>query len=173
VKLRIKAPSLKTRLDFEHAVDELARTTVELRKAQARRDTRLQDIRDEYEPACRALSEQIDGLSLAAEKYAEEHRDELMPGKVKSAETPLALYGFRLGQPTLKTLSKAWTWDRVLEELAARDLTRYIRTTRAPDKDAMKQHLTPEQLAGVGCRIDQTETFFVEAKDQSAEEGRS
>lgn len=166
---RIKASSLRTRAEFDTSIDQLARLTVELRAATAERDEKLQLVRAKYDAPCADLTAQIDALALAVEKYAEEHREELLPGKAKSAETALAVFGFRLGQPTLKTLNKAWTWDRVLEELGARGLSRFIRTKKEPDKDAIKQHLPAEQLAAVGCRIDQAETFFVEPKEQHAE----
>lgn len=168
-KKRIKAPSIKTRTEFEVTIDEIARATAKLREAEAKRDQHLQSVRAIYEPACNAHAEQVQGLALAAEKYAEEHRDELFVGKVKSAETALATFGFRLGQPTLKTLSKAWTWERVLEALVEGGLKRFVRTKSEPDKDALKQHMSAEQLAAVGCRIDQAEAFFVEPKDRAAE----
>lgn len=167
---RIKAPSLSSRTEFDHAVDEIARLTVELRKQEARRDARLQTIRDEYEPACVALGQQIKGLTLAAEKFADERRDELFSGKTKSAETNLALFGFRKGNPTLKLLSKAWTWERVVETLEALKLTRFIRRKDPePDKDALKQELDDAALAKVGCRVEQSETFFIEPKEQPTE----
>lgn len=72
---------------------------------------------------------------------------------------------FRLGNPTLKTLNKAWTWDRVLETLESMKLTHFIRVKTEVDKDALKTKANPAQLAAVGCRIDQDETFFVEPKD--------
>jgi phage host-nuclease inhibitor protein Gam len=168
---RIKAPSLKTRAEFDEAVDEIARLTVELRKGEAQRDAEIQKVREQYEPAITVVTDTLKLLALSVEKFAEDHRDDLFVGKVKSSETSLAIFGFRLGQPTLKTLSKAWTWERVLEALVDGGLKRFVRTKSEPDKDAMKQHLTPEQLASVGCRIDQAETFFVEPKDRG-DEGR-
>lgn len=168
---RIKAPALKTRAEFDGAVDELARLTVELRTGEAERDAEIQKVRARYEPAITVVTDTIKLLALSVEKFAEDHREELFVGKVKSAETPLAVFGFRLGQPTLKTLSKAWTWERVLEALRAAGMKRFVREKAEPDKDAMKQHLTAEQLASVGCRIDQAETFFVEPKDRG-DEGR-
>jgi phage host-nuclease inhibitor protein Gam len=163
---RIKAPAISNRAAFDAAVDTLARTEVSLREAEARRDARLQAVRDLFEPEVVSLQEQRDGLALAVEKFAEDHRDELFPGKLKSAETPLAAFGFRLGQPTLKLLNRTWTWDRVLEELVARGLSRFVRVKREPDKEGLKLHCDAEQLAAVGCRIDQAEAFFVEPKDQ-------
>lgn len=164
---RIKALSLRSRAEFDQTIDQLARLTVALRQAEAARDEQLQAVRALHDGPCADLKTEIERLALAAEKYAEGHRDDLLPGKAKSAETALAIFGWRLGQPTLKTLNKAWTWDRVLEELGARGLSRFIRTKREPDKDALKVHLQPEELAAVGCRIDQAETFFVEPKERT------
>ncbi len=165
---RIKAPNLKSRLEFDTIIDRLASATVDLRKLEARRDAKLQEVREQHDPAIVALKEEIDAMALTVEKYADLHREDLMPGKVKSAETALAYYGFRFGNPTLKVLSKSWTWEKVVQELKKRMLTQYIRTTEEPDKEGLRLHLTPEQLAGVGCRVTQSETFYVEPKDKGS-----
>jgi phage host-nuclease inhibitor protein Gam len=167
---RIKAPAIATRADFDAAIDALARNEVSLRIAEARRDAKIQQARELFEPEIVSLTEMRDALALAAEKFAEEHRDELFPGKLKSAETPLAHFGFRLGQPTLKLLNRKWTWDGVLDALQAHGLSRFIRVRREPDKDGLKQHCPPEQLAAIGCRIDQAETFYVEPKEKPTTE---
>ena len=166
---RIKAPAIRSKSEFDATVDELARIEVELRKLTARQDARIQTIRAEFEPAITALQTQQEALALIAEKFAEENRDEILPGKLKSAETQQATYGFRYGNKVLKTLSRAWTWARVVEALEAggEAMARFVRVEKSADKDGMKLHLTTEQLASVGCRIDQAETFFVEAKDRS------
>jgi phage host-nuclease inhibitor protein Gam len=167
---RIKAPTLATRLEFERTVDEIARVTVDLRKAEARRDAHLQKVRDDYEPPCQALAEQLQGLALAAEKYAETHREDLFPSRVKSAETPLAFFGFRLGNPTLKLLNRKWSWDAVVEQLRARGLTGFVRTKEEADKDLLKAKLPAEELAAIGCKVEQGETFYVDPKEKQAEE---
>ena len=166
---RIKAPTLKNRTEFESVINSLASATVDLRKLEARRDEKLQVVREEHDPAIAALKEEIDAMALTVEKYADANRDELMPGKVKSSETALAHYGFRLGNPTLKLLSKSWSWEKVVAELKRRLLSGYVRVTEEADKEALKSKLTPEQLAGVGLRITQSETFFVEPKDQGSD----
>ncbi|QYM80255.1 host-nuclease inhibitor Gam family protein [Horticoccus luteus] len=170
---RLKAPSLSSRIEFDRCVDDLARTTVALRKLEARRDEKIQAVRAEWEPGVREAGARVEALTLLVEKYAEEHRDELLPGKAKSAETALAFFGFRLGQPTLKLLNRSWTWEKVVEVLDARHLLTFIRMRREPDKDALKQQLDAEQLAAVGCRVDQAETFFVEPKEQSSTEAKA
>ncbi|HRI83183.1 MAG TPA: host-nuclease inhibitor Gam family protein, partial [Opitutaceae bacterium] len=134
---RIKAPSIATRVDFDAAIDALARNEVSLRIAEARRDAKIQDVREQFEGEIVSLTEMRDALALATEKYAREHRDEVLPGKLKSAETPLATFGFRLGQPTLKLLNRQWSWEKVMEALTARGLAALIRTKREPDKEAL------------------------------------
>lgn len=161
---RIKAPAITTRTEFLAAVDELARIEVELRQQEAERDAQIQAARDRISPFIDLLTEERTRLILSAEKYAEAHRDELLPGKAKSAETPLATYGFRIGLPTLKTL-KGWNWDKVLCALRALRWRKLIRVKYEPDKDAIKR-LPAARLAEIGCRIDQAEAFYVEPKEQ-------
>jgi len=169
---RLKAPCLSSRLEFERCIDDLARTTVALRRLEARRDEQLQKVRTDYDPAVSEAAARVASLTLIAEKYAEEHRAELLPGKEKSAQTALAIFGFRLGPPTLKLLSRQWSWEKVLEALKERKLTALIRVKHEPDKDAMKAQLDAGQLAAVGCRSVQDDAFFVEPKEQPSEEAR-
>ena len=88
----------------------------------------------------------------------------------KSADTALAFFGFRIGNPTLKLLNRKWSWESVLEAVKRSFPGQFVRLSEAVDKDALKVQLTDEQRAEVGCRIDQVETFFVEAKDQATKE---
>lgn len=169
---RLKAPSLTSRIEFTRCIDDLARTTVALRKLEARRDEQIQKTRAEWEPSVREAAARVEALTLLVEKYAEEHRSEVLPGKEKSAQTALAVFGFRLGQPTLKLLSRQWTWEKVMDALQARGLASLIRLKREPDKEGMKAQLTSEQLFAVGTHVDQAETFFVEPKEQPTEEAR-
>ncbi|HZZ20291.1 MAG TPA: host-nuclease inhibitor Gam family protein [Opitutaceae bacterium] len=163
---RIKATVLKSRAEFDQVVDRLASATVDLRKLEAKRDERIQEVREKHEPDIAVLKVEIDAMALNLEKFAAANRDELMPGRIKSGETSLARFGFRFGNPTLKLLNKSWSWEKVVAELKARLLTGYVRTTEEADKEGLRIHLTPEQLAGVGCRVTQSETFYVEPKDQ-------
>jgi len=163
---RIKATSFALRAEFDQALDTIAELQVSIRKHEALRDAAIQQVRDTHEPKIQSLTEQARGLVVLAEKYAETHRGELFAGNLKSAETPLSIFGFRVGNPTLKLLNKKWSWEGVLDAVKRRFPGRFVRTTEAVEKDSLKAQLTDEQLAEVGCRIDQAETFFVEAKEQ-------
>lgn len=171
---RLKAPSLSSRIEFERCVDDLARTTVALRKLEARRDDKLQQVRAEWEPSVREASARTESLTLLVEKYAEEHREELLPGKLKSAETSLAVFGFRLGNPTLKLLNRRCSWEGVVAALKLLGLAQFVRTVEEADKDGIKgANLPKDQLDQLGVKIDQVETFYVEPKEQpTAQEAR-
>lgn len=163
---RLKASSFSTRAEFDRALDDIAGLQVDLRAAEAERDTEIQAVRDMHEREVLKISDKLKATILLAEKFAESHRAELFPTEKKSAETSLANYGFRIGNPTLCLLNRKWNWEGVLNAVKAAFPKQFIRTTEAVDKDALKAQLKPEQLATIGCRIDQTESFYVEAKEQ-------
>jgi phage host-nuclease inhibitor protein Gam len=179
---RIKLPTLKTREDFDFAIGEVAQITVQIRKIEAARDHTVQAIQAAYGGHISPLQARCNALVAQAEQYAEAHRDELLPGKLKSADTPLATFGFRTGMPALKLLSK-WTWEKVLEHLrTSYGLDCFIRNK--PDVDKAKiiaatedgalsfPTLTPDgeemtfeiPVAQIGVKIVQEETFFIEPK---------
>lgn len=166
-RLKASKTGLRTRAEFDQALDEIAELQVALRTHEAKRDKGLQAVRDEHAPKIDELKERLSAKFLLAEKYAEQHRAEIFPTAKKSGDTGLSLFGFRLGNPTLKTLNKRWTWDSVLAAVkSAFGGKRFVRVKEELDKDALKSELSDEQLATVGCRVEQAEEFFVEAKDQ-------
>lgn len=167
---RIKATTFKTRDEFFAALNELANIQTELRRLSAKRDARIQAIQEEYAPATEQLGEQIKALVALCEKYATAHRDALLPGKAKSAETELATYGFRLGQPTLVLMSRKWSWETVVEACKATFPGRFVRTKESVDKDSLKAELNDADLARIGCRIQQDDTFFIEPKVDGGEQ---
>lgn len=161
---RVKSAGFETRAEFDQALDDVAAMSVEVRKIEAERDAQLQAIQETYNDDLMAVKEKIKGLLAQAEKYALSHRAELFPDGKKSSETSLALFGFRTGNPTLALLNKKWTWEEVINALKSMSLTEFIVTKQAADKDAMKVKLNDTQLAAVGCRVAQAESFWVEPK---------
>ncbi len=161
---RVKSLGFETRGEFEAALDDVAAMSVSLRKMEADRDEELQAVQEAYNDDILDVKKKIKGLVAQAEKYALSHRAELLPVGKKGGETSLALFGFRTGNPTLALLNKKWTWDEVVNALRSAKLLDYIVTKSTPDKDALKAKLTDSELAAVGCRIDQEESFWVEPK---------
>lgn len=154
--------------EFDRMVDEIARLEVERRAKAAARDARIQAIQDELNPEIDAIADRVDALLALCDGYARDHREEVLDKTSKGGETPLALYGYRFGQPTLKTYSAKWTWGAVIEALKkSREMEKFVRTKEEPDKDALKK-LDPLRLAEFGMRITQSESFWVEPKTDAA-----
>ena len=168
---RLKASSFSTRAEFESACDQAAELDVQIRAAEAARDHEIQSVRDEHEPLIQSLRQRRDALTTISDKYAETHRAELFPTTKKSAESSLAHYGFRLGNPTLKPLNKKWNWESILTAVKATYPVagRFVRLVEEVDKDALKAQLTDAQLATVGCKISQAEAFYIEPKEQPSD----
>jgi phage host-nuclease inhibitor protein Gam len=161
---RVKSLGFETRGEFDAALDDVAAMSVSLRKMEADRDEELQAVQEAYNDDILDVKKKITGLIAQAEKYALSHRAELFPDGKKTSETSLALFGFRTGNPTLALLNKKWTWDEVIHALKSMALTEFIVTRQAADKEALKARLTDVELAAVGCRVNQDESFWVEPK---------
>ena len=165
---RIKAKGLKTKTEFLELVDEIARNQVALTKIKARRDGRIQTVEAEFKDEIEAKEQEIGDAVVLCEKFAEDNRDTLFTGPLKSGSSASANYGFRMGNPTLKLLNKRWNWNEVLKALKTQGLRDFIRTAEEPDKNALKLKLTDSQLAGVGLRIAQSEAFYIEPLAETA-----
>jgi phage host-nuclease inhibitor protein Gam len=170
-RITTKTTGLRSRSGFEDTIDRIAELTVKLRGLEAKRDKRIQAVRDESGPDILSVADQRDALMTLAENFALENRSELFAKEAKSGATTMAAYGLRLGNPTLKTLNRRWTWEKVKEAVKAASWAQFIRTEETLDKDGIKAQLgdKPEALASVGCRIDQSEAFWVEPKDRAME----
>ena len=152
---------------FTRALDHIAGLQPTRAHLVATRDTALQAIHDAHDPAIAALDEDIKAHLEAAETYATAYRAELLTGETKSSETTLARWGFRIGQPVLKLLNRKHTWTTVLEAIKKQGpdtAAAYIRTKEEPDKEALRRDLSEKNLAAIGLRCDQAETFWTEAK---------
>lgn len=112
----------------------------------------------ECSAACEPIKNDITGMELALARFAEARKAELF-AKKKTVGLTFGSFGYRASS-TLKTLKKL-TWDNVLGFLAERGMSACIRTKPEVDKEALRQ-LPPEQLAEVGCRLVQEDTFFYE-----------
>ena len=160
---RLKATaSIETRAQFDATVDEICRLQLDREAIVTYRDRRLAEIMEVENPKIETISESISAKLLLCEKFAITHRETLF-GKLKSAASALGFFGFRTGNPTLKLLNKKWKWNDVVAALKSTGQFGFIRTKEEPDKDALKK-LEPSELAVIGLRIDQDESFYIEPK---------
>lgn len=163
-----RGKGLKKKSSFLEAVDEAARLTVKIRTLEARRDKRIQTVRESSKEALSPLTDERDRLLGLAEDYALENRDELFSDGSKSSASALATFGFQMGQPTLKTLNRKWTWKKITQGVKELFGARFLRVKEELDKEALKSAYkdAPAKLADLGCRIEQKEAFWIEPKDK-------
>lgn len=160
---RLKSATvIETRAQFDSTVDAICKLQLDREERVTERDRLLAEIREKHDPEIERLGEEIAAKLVLCEKYAITHRDTLF-GKIKSAASSLATFGFRIGNPTLKLLNRKWKWSDVVATLKATGRLDLIITKEDPDKNGLKK-LPDAELATIGLRIEQEETFFIEPK---------
>jgi phage host-nuclease inhibitor protein Gam len=185
---RAKSTGIDNRLEFEIAVDRISYLQVEINDLAAERDRAVQTAQTVNAELIAELEAEKKAKLALCEKFAEEHRTDLLPAKVKSAETPLSRWGFRTGNRTVVLLNKKCSWDAAVSLFKAFKLPRFIRTVEEVDKEAVLRHANDEgklieiavapattvnvlaDLATIGLKIKQTESFYIEPKVESAEQ---
>jgi phage host-nuclease inhibitor protein Gam len=181
---RAKSSGLANRIDFELAVDRVSHIQTELRTLEAERDAAVQIAQAKHAGRIKELEDEMKGKIALCEKFADEHRDELLAGKAKSAETPLSRYGFRLGNRSIVLLNKGCSWDSAVKIFKAFKLPEFVRTVEEVNKEALLQAVNADgmitkiegteekiitPLATTGLKVKQVETFFVEPKVEGGE----
>lgn len=151
--------------EFRAKLDEVATLGVELDKLNADKEEAAQKVLLDHDSKIEEKAKQIDEITKACELYASTRRDELFPKGKKSAQTSLTTYGYRLGQPSLKT-AKGWNFDKVVALFKKTKRKAYIIVKESLDKDAVRLHVKPGKLARLGLKVEQKETFYIERKTE-------
>ena len=154
----------KTRDEVETLVGDITALVIAERKTKALLDKRLKEIKDDYQAQLVDINERVTPLLLRVQAWADAHPEEF--GKHRSIQMLHGTVGWRVGQPTLKTL-KGWTWDRCLEYLRNHGLGHFIRTKEEPDKQGIittffREATREGELKAMGMQIVQDDSFYVE-----------
>ena len=163
-RIKLKAPTIKSREEIEALVGDLARLTNFQQQTTALMDLRLTEVRAEYETQLADAEQQKAALMEAARLWAEANPEEF--GKTRSIEMLHGTMGWRLGNPALKLAGKT-TWAKVLEALKRLRYRKFIRTKEEVDKAAIlarRKVIKPVTLAALGVKVEQDDEFFVEPK---------
>lgn len=152
---------------FENTVNEIAQRQLSLKALENRRDQEIQDVREKYASQIDEHKSFIQRKIIDCERFASRSYNELFP-KGRSNDCALAIYGFRLGQPTLKYKDR-FTKKIIIKKLKKLGLTRFIITKEKLNKDKIKSDLNDAQLSTVGLQIEQLDHFFIEPKEESGE----
>jgi phage host-nuclease inhibitor protein Gam len=183
---RLKAPALVNEVEFRVMISEIARIQNQLAVIVAKRDGAIQRIQSVYATRIEPLEAAIEAKLSLVEKYADENRSALLPKDKKSADTTLATFGWRLGNRTVKPLTKKHTPEVTIALLKELGLGAYVRKTEEIAKDLILADCKDDKtlamlfvagdetktieipIANAGLKIAQTETFYVEPKAESA-----
>lgn len=166
---RLKTKGFASAEQFLGAIDSIATLQTELRIHEARRDRLIQRVQERYRERIDATAAEIDHLLALAEAYADGHRAEVIPAGRQTGETALAVYGYRVHPPSLAPITKKTTWTSIVEAVKKAFPDRFVKTTEALRKDEIRAALLPEQLAMLGMRIIEKETFGVTPKLDDAD----
>lgn len=158
-------PVISTREEMEGLVRTVALMQIDREQLTRRMEKEQLAIQEKYEAQIASITEDIERLLPVARDWCE--RNEPAFGKKKSLDFLSGVVGWRTGTPALKTL-RGWTWAKVLQAFREHSFFRaFIRTKEEVDKEAVlarRENLEPHDLAIVGVRVEQAETFFIEPK---------
>ena len=103
------------------------------------------------------IKQDIEVLEQALIRFGESKKSELFVKK-RSRELTFGIIGFRASS-AVKTMRKT-TWEQVLGLIRDAGMPECIRT-----KQEVLRQLSPERLAAVGCRLEQSDLFFYELNE--------
>ena len=162
-RIKLTHPAIKSRAQMEIVMAEVRGHTLERNRLQLASETRKKEIDDECGPKISALGKVIEERVELLRSWSEANPSEF--AGLKSMQTPQGALGWRIGNPTLKTLA-GFTWDRVLEKLQSLPkFAGYIAEKFTVNKQALlvdREQIPADELRAVGVRVVQDELFFVE-----------
>lgn len=163
---RTKTEVIISRSIFEQKIDTIASLQVASQALAAERDSRVEAILQHYNTQIKGHETEIKAEQRACQAYAQLNWSQLAPDGLRSAETPLATYGFRTGMPTItKTVDR--TEEALAAELYAQGQTSFVNTKHTLDKPAILKALQAgsDWLSKL-FTVTQGETFYVAPKAQ-------
>lgn len=168
---KIKINAINTRAEFEAQVDICAQLKTDQTALEAELDRKVLALKEKYSEQIKSIKRQADSIAKACSVYAQTHPE--LFGSSKSAETPLARYGFRTGQPTVKTVGKLKESDALAAVLKNPDAAQYSTAKYALDKSAIRLGLEREvEWLRRIFTVEQSENFFIDPKVDGPSEVR-
>lgn len=165
-ELRIKNMTGKG-YTVENALTDLAFYTFEVARKEAIMNTKITQLKEKFIEDTGEHVRKIKDLNKDIEAFCTANENEFT--KKKSIEFASGIVGFRTTTPTVKQLTRKYTWEMILGLVQKVYPTRFIRTTPEINKETIlkefkAKQITDQELAVVGIRIDQDEKFYVDLK---------
>ena len=166
---KIKISAIKSQAEFEQKIDVCAQLEADQRVLSAELDRKILALKEKYGAEIESIKKQAKQLTKECSSYALSHPE--LFGKNKSAETALARFGFRTGQPTIKTVG------RISEAVALENLLmhkkgmEYATTKISLNKPAIRDGLDKGEDEWLGdiFYVEQDETFFIDPKTDESD----
>lgn len=164
--------SIESDAEFLANVDRLAVLKTHKSSKEAELERALQKVRDFHQPTIDAITDSINSNTTVCRNYLKKKavQERLFKAGLKSGESSKAHFGYRLGTPSIKPLDTKTKLEQVAAQLILEDKLDFIaiKPTPAPSIDTQKvvaSKLTDEQLAALGLRQTQSESFYIDLKD--------
>ncbi len=169
IKSTTVAP-LGSRAAFEKVVDDIATLQLEIDADVAVHNEAKARSEKAFKDTLKSKQERLLQKLASVEMFAAHHRTEIL-GDKQTAETKLALFGYRRSPGVLKLLNTRWTFGKAMQALKDAGKTACVKIREELDKQAVKRDIPEAELPTYGLRMDYPEEFWIEPKraEQPAE----
>lgn len=157
--------------ELDDALLLIANYEADLHKSEADLNKELQEVKERYDNLTAKTQGEWAKLNDAIETFCKNNKSDF-EGDKRSRALTHGRVGFRNNPPKCVQLNKKWKVESSIAFIKELFKGKYIRTKPEINKEAIladyaKEKLTDTDLAGVGLRIDQEETFFCDVDWQS------
>lgn len=152
-------------VDIANALSIIAKRTAYIKKREAELNEKITQLKQKFDIDTAEAQTEIEVLRSDIEKFCIDNKYEFENNRTK--EFVNGKIGFRVNPPKVLQLNKKFSVSNSIDLIKTVFKGIYLRIKEEIDKDKIladyrEQNLTDQQLAKVGLRIDQGETFFIE-----------
>lgn len=161
-KKQIKTQALPvpaTQPEAERLLSRIGELQGRVTRLELDQQARIQAINESFGESVAAVNEEITATFQALHAWAEAHKGELLKGDAKTAKLATGTLSWRSTPPAVKVTKT----DKVLEQLHAKRLFKFIRSIEEVDKEALLRAYgdgDEEAIEGIaGIKITSREEF--------------
>ena len=167
----MKQSAIATLDDFDGVLREIALIDATVTGADVDRQNDIITAEGTFAARTKTLTDRRALLAEQLQLFYRANRKEIEgPKKKKSIELRFGSAGIKISAPSLRTL-KGWTWEKVLTAIRGPERSRFVRSKETVDKAALKAAKLPDhELALIGVKVHQSETFWFETKPAATKE---
>lgn len=147
----------QSRTDVEVAIRNIGKAQRRMQRIEAEMNDELAKIKERHEKAAQPHRDEVERLQKGVQTWCEANRDQLTPGKTKTASFTTGEVSWRVRPPSCAIRGA----EAVIDALKRLGLARFIRSKEEINKEAILNE--PDAVKGVaGISINQGEDFNIE-----------